>query len=151
MTLAETIRLVEQVAAGQPAIKSIVRNDVFRLNTLPDAKYGVFAWVQGQHSFTDDIQSFNFTLFYVDRLTHDKANEIEVESVGVQVLGNIIRTLDEVGIYPNTWTAQVFNQRFLDECAGVYANITLQVPVNYSCGEVWPDFTDSFSSDFQIF
>lgn len=151
MTLAETIRLIEQVAAGQPNIKSIVRNDVFRLNTLPDAKYSVFAWVQGQHSIGDDVQSFNFTFFYVDRLTHDKSNEIEIQSVGIETLGNIIKTLNQVGIYPNSWTAQVFNQRFLDECAGVYANITLQVPVAYVCGETYPDFDNSFSSDFQIF
>ena len=32
MTLLETIRLIERIAAGQPAVGMVVRNDVFRLN-----------------------------------------------------------------------------------------------------------------------
>lgn len=47
MTLLETIRTIERVAAAQPAVKMIVENDVFKLNACPDALYGVFAFVQG--------------------------------------------------------------------------------------------------------
>ena len=45
MTLLEVIRTIEGMAMRQPTIHSIVRNDVFRLNALPDARYGVFAWL----------------------------------------------------------------------------------------------------------
>lgn len=136
MTLLETIRIFEGVASRQPSVNMIVRNDVFRLNTIPDAKYGVFAWTQGQHEIREDLQTFVFTFFYVDRLTADKGNEIEVQSVGVQTLGNILRSLDDLGIFPGTmWTAQTFNQRFLDECAGVFASVRLEVPTDWVCPE----------------
>lgn len=135
MTLLETITAIEMAARQQPSINMVVRNDVFRLNTIPDAKYGVFAWTQGQHEIREDLQTFVFTFFYVDRLTADKSNEVEVQSVGVQTLGNILRSLEDLGIFPGTWTAQAFNQRFLDECAGVFANVRLEVPTGWICPE----------------
>lgn len=134
MTLAETIRIIERVAKNQPSVNMIVRNDIFRLNTYADAKYGVFAWTQGQHIIGEDLQTFAFTFFYVDRLTENKGNEIEVQSVGVQTLDNIIKTLSDLGLFlDGEWTAQTFNQRFLDECAGVFANVRLQVPEGFIC------------------
>ena len=80
MTLSDTIRLIEIVAAGQPPVKSIVRNDIFRLNSLPDAKYSVFGWVQGNHTASLDSSfiTYRFTFFYIDRLTADQGNELEV-------------------------------------------------------------------------
>lgn len=135
MTLLETIRAIEVAASRQPSVNMIVRDDVFRLNTIPDAKYGVFAWTQGQHEIRDDLQTFAFTFFYVDRLTADKGNEIEVQSVGVQTLGNILRSLEDLGIFSGTWTAQAFSQRFLDECAGVFASVRLEVPTGWICPE----------------
>lgn len=136
MTLLEVIRIVEEVASQQPAINMIVENDVFRLSSKSDARYGVFAFVQGQHSASldSDFITYTFTFFYVDRLKNDKSNQIEIQSVGIQTLDNIIRQLEESGVYAfREYTFQVFNQRFLDECAGVFCNIDLSVPVSSVC------------------
>lgn len=139
MTLWETITGIEAVAGSQPSVKTVVRNDVFRLNAMPNAKYGVFAWTQGQHILGTDIHSFAFTFFYVDRLTADKANEVMVQSEGVEVIANVLRTLERMGVFPVAdWTAQAFNQRFLDECAGVFANVRLEVPAGSICPDGWP-------------
>lgn len=136
MTLLETIRTMEAVAMRQPAVRSVVQNDAFRLNTIPDARYGVFAWVQGAHTISEETQVFAFSLFYIDRLTADKSNEIEIQSVGIQTLGNIIAALQDLGIFlDGDWTAQVFNQRFHDECAGVFANVRLEVSADFVCPE----------------
>jgi len=151
MTLQEVIKVFEAVASQQPSVNMIVRNDIFRLNSKADAKYGVFGWTQGQHSTSADSSMFtySFVFFYVDRLKNDKGNEIEVQSVGIQTLDNILRRLDEAGIYVgSTYNFQTFNQRFLDECAGVFCNVSLQVPVTSLCSE---DFNDVFNDDFMIF
>lgn len=144
MTLKETILALEKVAAQQPAINQIVRNDVFRLNSLPDVLYGVFAWTQREHTMEPDSDTVNFafTLFYVDRLTEDHSNEVDVQSMGVQVLTNIIRGVEDAGVWPlSSYSFTSFNQRFTDECAGVYCNITLQVPVSSLCGDVFGNRT----------
>lgn len=138
MTLVELIKTIEVVASHQPSIKMIVENDVFRLNNRSNAKYGVFAFVQGQHSTSIDsnIITYTFTFFYVDRLRNNRANQIEIQSVGILTLDNIIRQLDDLGIYSEMeYTFQVFNQRFLDECAGVFCNVNLSVPIESICPE----------------
>ena len=153
MTLTEVIHTIETVAGGQPTIHSIVRNDIFRLNALPDAKYGVFGWTQGQHAseIASSLITYRFTFFYIDRLTSDLSNQVEIQSVGIQVLDNIIRLLEQNGIYSaSEWTYTTFNQRFHDECAGVFASVAFQVPVSGLCGESFADFNNDFNDDFAI-
>lgn len=154
MTLSDVIRTMEIVASNQPSVNMVVENDVFRLNSKADARYGVFAFVQGQHraSMDSSMISYAFTLFYVDRLTNDRSNQIEVQSVGITTLDNIIRQLDSLGIYSESeYTFQVFNQRFVDECAGVFCNVTLSVPAGSICAEDFADFNEDFNEDFMIY
>lgn len=150
MTLKETIQAIEWAAIQQPSINMIVRNDIFRLNSCQYARYGVFGWTQQQHTEEEDLITFNFNFFYVDRLNEDKSNEIDIQSVGIQTLSNIIRLLEGKGIYTESWQYQTFNQRFHDECAGVYATVALQADVNSVCSEAFPDLhiLDDFSYDF---
>ena len=154
MTLLETIRTIENVASQQPAVNMIVRNDIFRLNAVPDARYGVFGWLQNSHraSTSDNRITYSFTFFYVDRLTENAGNQMEIQSVGIQTLDNIIRAMDEIGIYTETsYSFQVFNQRFTDECAGVFCNVNLSVPVGSVCSETFEDFNSDFNDDFMIY
>ena len=153
MTLTQVIHTIELVAGGQPSIHSIVRNDIFRLNTLPDAKYSVFGWTQGQHAsdIASSLITYRFTFFYIDRLTHDQGNQVEIQSVGIQVLDNIIRLLEQNGIYSaSEWTYTTFNQKFQGETAGVFAQGAFQVPVQGVCGESFADFNLDFNEDFAI-
>lgn len=135
-TLLQVIRAVEAIAKAQPGVAMVVPNDVFRLNAIPDARYGVFAWTQGQHR--EDLEAGTLTvaltLFYVDRLTADKGNELEVQSVGVALLGNVVKAAQEAGIYvADLVRYNTFNQRFLDECAGVYCTVDLEVSLDWTC------------------
>lgn len=134
MTLAQMIERVKEVAMAQPAINMVVDNDVFRLNAIPDARYGVFAYVQGNHLTGEDEDTFRFTFFYVDRLVEDGSNEVEVQSVGKSTLDNIMRRLaDDLGV--REWETTTFNQRFNDMCAGAFCNAVISVPTDYNCSE----------------
>lgn len=153
MTLAEVIKIVERVASAQPDINMVVRNDVFRINAAPSVKYGVFAWLQNQHRLEveNDYMHFSFTFFYVDRLTEDGSNEIEVQSTGITTLGNILKRLDDLGVLTeDDYTFQTFNQRFLDVCAGVFCNVDLVVPVAV-CAEDFPDIADGINDDILVY
>ena len=136
MTLAQLIAKMEAVALAQPSVETVVSNDVFRLNGMPDVRYGVFAYTQGQHraNLDRDTMTYTFSLFYVDRLTEDAGNEVEVQSTGVSTLANIIRTLaDDFGVYE--WTVDTFNQRFKDLCAGAFASVAIEIPIDYTCSD----------------
>ena len=152
MTLAQLIRLFEGIAKEQPSINMIVQNDVFRINSAPSLKYGVFAWTQGQHTGSiNGLQSYSFSLFYVDRLRDDKSNQIEIQSVGCETISNILRMLDENDVEVSNYTFQTFNQRFTDECAGVFCNVTLSVLPTIGCAEAYDDYNNEFNDDFLIY
>ena len=136
MTLRDTVRAIEALASAQPSVRMIVRNDVFRLNTIQDAQYGVFAWTQQQHTVpsSGDLLRFSFNLFYIDRLTEDKGNELEIQSAAVQTLSNVLRGLNAAGVWQAGDAAiRTFNQRFLDECAGAFCTVTLEVGADTIC------------------
>lgn len=143
MTLAQVIDIFEKVAMQQPSINMIVRNDVFRINSSPSLKYGIFSWTQGQHSGSiAGMTSYAFSFFYVDRLKDDLSNQVEVQSAGCETIGNILRALEEYDIEVGNYTMQTFNQRFTDECAGVFCNVTLSVPQVSACPETYGERTD---------
>ena len=143
MTLSQLISIIEGVAMQQPSINMVVQNDVYRINSAPSLQYGVFAWTQGQHSGSiNGMTTFQFTLFYVDRLTEDLSNQIEIQSVGCETLGNILRALDAYDVDVQTYTLQPFNQRFTDECAGVFCNVSLAVLPTSSCAEEFTNISD---------
>ena len=160
MTLLQVIQLMEGVAAGQPAVSMIVRENVYKLNECPSCRYGAFAWTEGVHRASADSSfvTYAFTLFYVDRLTADESNGPEIHSVGCEVLGNILRVMaDEMGV--GSWTLTPFTgQKFGDKCAGVYASVELTVPVGTVCGQTYEEYAErtkgafdfSWSDAFQV-
>lgn len=156
MTLFEIIRRIEATAAKQPAVNMIVENDIFKLNACADARYGVFAWTQGAHtaSTESDERRYQFSLFYVDRLTDNGGNQLQVQSVAVEVLNNILRELaEDWGV--EDWTIQTFNQRFTDVCSGAFASVVLSVPLGSVCAEDYEarllgDFNIDFNNDFFV-
>lgn len=138
MTLLDLIKKLEDVAITQPQVKEIVPSDVYQLNERASALYGVFAWTQGQHvkNIYEGMTSYTFNLFYVDRLTADHKNKTEIQSVGLQVLGNILRSLSSyIGVSDARF--QPFTERFADECAGVYCTVTLTVPDDTNCEQLF--------------
>lgn len=158
MTLLETIRTIEDAAKMQPSIAMIVENDIFRLNSYADARYGVFAWTQGRHRSTpgEDFTRYSFTFFYVDRLRNDIANQVEIQSVGIETIRNILNILRDGGMEPEAYEFQTFNQRFADECAGVYCSVVLAVENGSDCAETedggfrGPDGWEAAASDVII-
>lgn len=152
MNLLQTIRAIEKTAALQPNVGSIVRNDVFRLNAWPEARYAVFAWLQNEHSSAAEsgMITYDFTFFYVDRLTADRRNELEIQSHGIETLTNILDALPDLGLYPSEYSFRTFNQRFSDECAGVFCNVSLEARKDGLCAEAY-DFIENPGSFDLVF
>ena len=151
--LKQIIYLLVQAAKAQPNLNTVMLHDVYRLNHLPDIRYGAFVieTEQGVHTVPDSVLRFTFTLYYVDRLTRDKKNMLDAQSTGIDVLHNILVSLPEE-IDVQTSTYRVFDQKFKDECAGAYVQVTLDVPINYNCVDEirGADFNLDFNEDFLI-
>jgi hypothetical protein len=143
MTLQDLIQDIESIAGGQPSVQMIVENDVYKLNERADARYGVFAFTQETHSTSPDSDyiTYNLILYYIDRLTDDERNEVEVQSTGVQVLGNILASLAERVVRVGDYNMQPFRQRFADVCAGVFARVAITTLKDTLCAEEFDGVT----------
>ena len=143
MTLYDTISIIEQIALQQPNVRTAKEGNVFdHLNANPSVEYAAVVLTQGQHQQDERFNHFRFSIFYVDRLESDlDSNRIQIQSTGKEVLNNIIRTLtSKFDAECDDITYQPFTQRFADECAGVFASVVIDVPVDYLCAE---DYADS--------
>lgn len=137
MTLLDTIRLIENIAKSQPNVNGIVESgDIFDLNKEEyTQKYSAFCCTQRTHTVNEFFNTFNFTLFYVDRLTLDKSNKIEIHSTAVEFFGNFIKTV--MREYPELQVefgdVTTFTERFSAECAGAFMNCTVVTPAVSTC------------------
>lgn len=156
MTLLDTVRIIEASAMKLNTINMIVENDVFKLNGYTDARYGVFAFTQGQHRYHHDegLMELNFTLYYIDRLTDDHRNQLACQSTGISTLTTLIRRLQlsDLDITSNV-LYQPFNEKFEDDCAGVYCDVRIMIPIDIDCEVAvkgYADYNNDFNKDFQI-
>lgn len=133
ITLSKIIDVICAIASGERNINTCVVNDVYEIDGIPDVKYSVFAITQNTHYEDDNFMFYNFNIFYIDRIINDdRSNEVLNESIGIQLLRNIIRKTceyfdievsEDIVYYP-------FIQKFSDVCSGVYADVTFAVPLD---------------------
>ena len=138
MTLYETIDLLKKIALKHPNIGSASEGNIYEyMNANPSVKYGVFFITQGTHSQDEMFNHFEFTLFYVDRLVDDmEENRLQIQSIGKETLSNILTFFcEEFDAECENISFQPFTQRFVDETAGIYSTITIDVPKDVICPE----------------
>ena len=140
MTLLETINLLNWVAQNQPNVNGIVKSgDVFDLNKEEyQQKYAAFCVQQNTHSISEDFTTFSFTLFYVDRLTLDKSNKLEIQSTACEFFQNLIKTIMQKFENLNWTNGEVttFTERFSAECAGAFMTCSITTKHQSICAMI---------------
>ena len=138
MTLYNIVSILKSIAASQPNIRTTTDGSVYDvLNTNPAIQYDVFHISQTNHREDENYDYYGFNLFYISRLEDSlENNRLQIQSIGKDVLSNIIRTLCEnFAIDYPTITYFPFTQRFNDLCAGVYCSLQLDVPKELWCAD----------------
>ena len=129
MTLEELFNTLNEIALRQPNIGEIIpTGNIYDLNSRRDAKFGVFCVTQGTHSYDAEnvLTSFNFILYYVDRLKDNGDNKIQVQSTAIETLKNIILTLTHTSdVEIDACDFTVFTESFSQLCAGAYAAVKI--------------------------
>lgn len=134
MNLKETIDKLNSIAISQPNVNDYIKSgNIYDLSENRNANFSVFCVTQGTHSydFENGYNTFNFILYYVDRLTSDGNNKIEIQSTAIETLKNIIRTYSkETDVDIATADFEVFTESFAQLCAGAYTTISVIVDDN---------------------
>ena len=129
MNYASLIKYIKDVAINNPLVKETIDGDIYQINSKEN-QYGVFC-VTGQVATRNDhTTTYEFTLFYVDRLLEDQSNKNVVQTdaiICIQSLCNFINQNNENINISTPINYELFTQRFTDQCAGAFATINMEV------------------------
>ena len=136
MKYRELLNNITEVAKKHPNINSTFIGDVYELNHRNDVDYCAFVITQGTHRVNSDEDYIDYTLnlFYVDRLTADESNRTQIHSSGIDFMNSLLKAVEKLGVVVVEQTVNVFNERFNDVCAGVYATVVFRVDID-ECGQ----------------
>ena len=136
MKYRELLNNITEVAKKHHNINSTFIGDVYELNHRNDVDYCAFVITQGTHRVNSDEDYIDYTLnlFYVDRLTADESNRTQIHSSGIDFMNSMLRAVEKLGVTVVEHTENVFNERFNDVCAGVYATVVFRCEID-ECGQ----------------
>lgn len=127
MNLYQTVQYILSVAKAQPNVGLAYEGDVYDLNELQNIAYPAVVVAQNTHAENGEWRGYGFNIFYVDRLTDDKKNRLEIQNIALEALSNIYKVLVESGFeVQGEMRFHPFDERFDAECAGMYMEIVLQ-------------------------
>lgn len=138
MTLREIITTIEDIARQVPDVRTIVENDITRLNTMREAQYGVFGITQDTHTSSQGWITYTLNLFFIDRLVNGQDNEVQIQSHAIDVLRVVIMRLEESVGLSDQVRYTCFTERFQDLCAGCWAVVVIQTPES-DCNDIFTD------------
>ena len=129
MNYASLIKYIKDVAINNPLVKQTIDGDIYQINSKEN-QYGVFCVTSDMVTRNDHTTTYDFTLFYVDRLLEDQSNKNVVQTDGIiciQSVCNFINQNNENINISTPITYQLFTQHFTDQCAGAWATISMEV------------------------
>ena len=138
MTLSQFINAIGRICLEQKNVRSYGTGDLYAFMASPEIKYSVMYTTQNQHQRVGDFDRYSINLFYMDRnMNIDGDNALQIQSIGKEVIDNVIQTFCEEydsEVY-GTILYQSFIQAHPDMVSGMYAVVTLEVPVDAICAE----------------
>lgn len=133
-TLKQLVYDLTATAEQIPDIRTVVKNDITRLNEMREVEYGVFGITQNEHSFNPrtGAMTYSLNLFYIDRLLNSEDNELEIQSHGIEVLKSVLKFGQQNGgVQVGDARIAVLTQRFQDLCAGAWVSVNFTISEGY--------------------
>lgn len=150
MNIVQLNNIFKKAAEAQPTVHSFTTQDVYEYWNTDEVKYGSVAFVVTSTSISGGVNQYSAVLYYADRLNEDKSNRDNIKSDAVNtiqaIIGVLNRNIDDLDItYPSR--IELFEQKFVDELAGGYVNISITAEGVSECGyDADVDFRCSFKA-----
>lgn len=136
MLLIQAINKIQEISALQRNVSFVSAEDVYEAMALPNIDYGAMVFNQTSYHYDIDLglNRLSFRLFYIDRLTDDESNKLEVQSIGFEVLKEVIKGMNSLSLNPAKGLVfRPFTQKFKDMCAGAYVEMTVEFYDEWTC------------------
>lgn len=132
------LRTLKSLSNTHSLVNDYAEGDVYEYMNSGMHKYPCIFMTMNNITSDSESTNYNFTMFYIDRLISDGSNKINVQSIGVQVIKQILSKLFD--IYPEIEISSTeytpFTEKFADDCAGVFCQISLSDELDAASYEV---------------
>lgn len=140
MTLENLLYEISRLAIGQKIINySAAGTDIYVLNgqTIKDWPV-LFSSPTGTQYVKENSTVFTLTIYYLERMLSDLSNDVNVISVSIEQLKNLINGIKQIqGVMNVEDEYEVVGftetEAFNDSVAGAYATIKVEVANNTIC------------------
>lgn len=128
MNYKDTIKHILDISSKHIYVNEVGFGDIYEHLNSGEHKYPIVFLtvdtVNKEITNINDNYTLNGYLYYIDRLTDNEENKIEVQSQGVTTLFSIF---EKLGYDFSTISVTLFTQKFADLCGGGYVNFNLQL------------------------
>lgn len=136
MNIVQLYDYIGQIAQTIPIVHSYSNQTPYEYWNTQEVKYGSVIFAVKTVRTQNNIAKFDCVLYYGDRLNETGSNRDSVQSDAIGVLDSIVSRLNcservEYVTYPFQTT--LFEQKFADNLAGAYTNITIDLPATGNC------------------
>ena len=145
MNIVQLNNFIEKIVSCTETVKSFYTNSVYECWNTEEVKYGSISFCITKTQMRERTMTYDAIIYYGDRLLEDKSNRNAIWSDATQVIQSIIGTVNSVDgeitiSYPYNLT--LFEQKFADELAGAYAEISIEVEGIGECGDLLYGYED---------
>ena len=139
MNIVQLNNFIEKIVSCTEVVKSFYTNSVYECWNAEEVKYGSISFCITKTQMRERTMTYDAIIYYGDRLLEDKSNRNAIWSDATQVIQSIIGTVNSIDgeitiSYPYNLT--LFEQKFADELAGAYAEISIEVEGVGECGDL---------------
>ena len=145
MNIVQLNNFIEKIVSCTETVKSFYTNSVYECWNTEEVKYGSISFCITKTQMRERTMTYDAIIYYGDRLLEDKSNRNAIWSDATQVIQSIIGTVNSIDgeitiSYPYNLT--LFEQKFADELAGAYAEISIEVEGVGECGDLLYGYED---------
>ena len=121
------IETLKNLSASHEVIQEFGEGDVYEYMNSGNHKYPCLFMTMSTINSDTSSTDYNFTLFYIDRLTDDNSNRIYVQSTGISVIKQILQQIVSINsdVALNSANYTLFTEKFADYCGGVFCDVVL--------------------------
>lgn len=138
MELIDVVNEIVKISKQHRFVNAVYVGDIYENMNTVDVKYPNINLTINNigEDLELGVRSYSLTMFYTDLQTSNSECVLPIQSVGVKVLGDICRKIDEtVDWNVENLTFTIFTEKFKDLCSGCYVEFTLNVPIDAYCSD----------------